>query len=143
MLRTHEAVDCAPARIEGDPVVFSPEPAKRPFPVWAMVVIPLVGVLALLAWLLTAGILALGLAPSSSPSENMKGLVIGLLPYTLLPASVLTAAALFIAGACAPAPVTKAIMFVLGAAAMIFLTARPAPRTSRTGPCAHVGRLTA
>jgi hypothetical protein len=85
-----------------------------------MVVIPLVGVLALLAWLLTAGILAIGMAPSSSPSENMNGLALGLLPYTVLPASVLTATALFIGGACARSPLAKTIMFVLGAAAMIF-----------------------
>lgn len=49
----------------------------------------------------------------------MNGLVIALLPYTLLPASVLSAAALFIGGACARSTVTKAILYVLGAAALV------------------------
>ena len=105
--------------VDGDLVVFSPAPARRPFPVWGMVVIALVGVLALLAWLLTAGIVAIAMTPSSSPSENMNGLVIMLVPYTLLPASILTASALFIAGACARSSVAKAVLFALGAAAAV------------------------
>jgi hypothetical protein len=101
------------------PVVFSPPPAKPPFPVWGKLFIQLCGFAALLAWLATALVVAIATAPSGSESENMNGLVIVLLPFTLAPACILTAAALLIAGVCARSATVKAITFVLGAAAII------------------------
>jgi hypothetical protein len=115
------AVDFAPEGADGDPVGFLPPPAKPPFPVWGRVVIGLSGFVALLAWLATALVVEVATAPSGSESENMNGLVILLLPYALTPACILTAVALFVAGACARSATIKGIMFVLGAAAIVGL----------------------
>lgn len=71
-----------------------PFPAtKQAFPFWAKTVIAVSGVLAGFAWLASWGVYAVATAPSASPSENMNGLVIIVLPYTLVPASALTTTA--------------------------------------------------
>jgi hypothetical protein len=112
-------VDSSPPRgADIDVVTFPPGPAKRPYPTWGIVAISLCGVLALLAWLATAGVVVVAMAPSGSTGEALG---IGLLQYTLLPAYVLTATTLLIAGVCARSPTTKAIAFVLGAAMTIMV----------------------
>jgi len=84
-----------------------------------MVVILLWGVLGLLAWVATAGLVVVARAPSDSPSEATNGLAIGLIPYTFLPACGLTAPALLVVGAFARSPAAKAVTFVLGAAVVV------------------------